>query len=47
MASPAERAALTNILELGLTDAFRLFNQEAGQFSWWDYRAGGFARNRG
>lgn len=47
MASPAERQALTNILELGLTDAFRLFNQEAGQFSWWDYRAGAFTRNRG
>ncbi|MCT7971399.1 exodeoxyribonuclease III [Laspinema olomoucense] len=47
MASPTERAALTNILELGLTDAFRLFNQEPGQFSWWDYRAGSFARNRG
>jgi exodeoxyribonuclease-3 len=47
MASPQERQALESVLKLGFRDAFRKFIQEGGQFSWWDYRAGGFARNRG
>lgn len=47
MSSPAEREALRTILELGLQDAFRKFTSEPGHYSWWDYRAGGFARNRG
>jgi exodeoxyribonuclease-3 len=47
MASPAERQALLAVLELGLADAFRKFTEEGGHFSWWDYRAGAFARNRG
>ena len=47
MASEVERQALTAILELGFTDAFRQFHPEAGHFSWWDYRAASFRRNRG
>jgi exodeoxyribonuclease-3 len=47
MASDQEREALKNLLSLGFADAFRKFNQEEGQFSWWDYRAGSFSRNRG
>lgn len=47
MASVAERIALQNILELGFTDAFRQFTTEPGHFSWWDYRAASFPRNRG
>jgi len=47
MSSPVEREALREILALGFQDAFRKFNQESGQFSWWDYRSGGFTRNRG
>ena len=48
MASEAERQALqSSILSLGLVDAFRKFNQEGGQFSWWDYRAAAFRRNLG
>ncbi len=46
-ASPTERAALRSVLELGLTDAFRQFTQEEGHYSWWDYRQGGFQRDRG
>ncbi|MGL5034820.1 MAG: exodeoxyribonuclease III, partial [Microcystaceae cyanobacterium] len=46
-ASPLERETLEDILSLGLQDAFRKFNQESGQFSWWDYRMGNFQRNRG
>jgi exodeoxyribonuclease-3 len=48
MATDAEREALTKaVLELGLADVFRKFNQEEGQFSWWDYRAAAFRRNLG
>ena len=47
MASPPEREALRSLLELGLRDGFRKFTEEGGHFSWWDYRSGGFARNRG
>lgn len=47
MASPAERAALEQVLALGLADPLRKFTPEAGHFSWWDYRAGSFQRNRG
>jgi exodeoxyribonuclease-3 len=47
LVSPAERAALGELLALGLHDAFRLFDQPERKFSWWDYRAGAFRRNRG
>jgi exodeoxyribonuclease III len=47
MASEPERAALAKILALGFADGFRKFNQDAGQFSWWDYRSGAFPRNKG
>lgn len=47
MASPPERAALRSVLELGLTDVFRQFTPEEGHYSWWDYRQGGFQRDRG
>jgi len=47
LTSTAERAALQRLCDLGLTDAFRLHNEEAGQFSWWDYRQASFRRNLG
>ena len=47
LCSEPERAALRRILELGLVDTFRLFEQPEGVYSWWDYRAAGFRRNRG
>lgn len=47
LCSPPEREALRRILALGFEDAFRRFPQEESSFSWWDYRAGGFRRNRG
>lgn len=47
LCSDAERAALGRLLELGLRDSFRLFEQPDDSFSWWDYRAAGFRRNRG
>ena len=45
--TPAERAALGAICELGFSDVFRLFPQPEKVFSWWDYRAGAFRRNQG
>ena len=42
-----ERAHFQALLALGLTDAFRLFEQPAKSFSWWDYRMLGFQKNRG
>ena len=47
LCSEPERAALEKILALGFADTFRLFEQPEGIFSWWDYRAAGFRRNRG
>ncbi len=46
-ASPRERAALQDVLEIGLADAFRKFTVEGGHYSWWDYRHSGFSRNHG
>ncbi|WNL46282.1 exodeoxyribonuclease III [Dyella sp. BiH032] len=47
LCSPPEREALKAITDLGLHDSFRLFEQEAGHFSWWDYRQAAFRRNMG
>ena len=47
LCSPFERAALTSLLDLGLTDVFRKFEHPDKTFSWWDYRAAGFRRNAG
>jgi exodeoxyribonuclease III len=47
LCSPLERKALRAVLELGLTDVFREFEQPEKSFSWWDYRAAGFRRNAG
>lgn len=45
--TPQERAHFQDLLELGLVDAFRLFEQPEKSFSWWDYRMLGFQKNRG
>ena len=45
--SEPERAAFRALLDLGLKDAFRLFEQAEKAFSWWDYRMLGFRRNAG
>lgn len=47
LTSTAERNALRRLLALGLHDALRLHNDEAGLFSWWDYRQAAFRRNLG
>ena len=47
LVSDAEREAFKTLLSLGLHDSFRRFEQEEKLFSWWDYRAVAFRRNRG
>jgi len=47
LCSTPERTALQGILDLGMADTFRLFEQDAGSYSWWDYRAAAFRRNMG
>lgn len=43
----AERLRLAKLLGWGFTDLFRHHTPETQCFSWWDYRAGAFHRNRG
>jgi exodeoxyribonuclease-3 len=45
--SPPEREALKQVSDWGLVDVIRQHHQEAGLYSWWDYRAGAFPRNHG
>lgn len=45
--SERERQAFAELIDLGLTDTFRMFEQKPDTFSWWDYRMGMFRRNRG
>ena len=45
--SEPERAALRGVVGLGLADAFRLFEQPEGSYSWWDYRMNAFRRKMG
>jgi exodeoxyribonuclease-3 len=47
LCSVPEREALRQLADLGLMDAFRLFDQVEKSFSWWDYRMMGFRRNHG
>lgn len=45
--SKPERAAIDYVKRWGFTDTFRLYTQEGGHFSWWDYRAAAYQRNLG
>lgn len=47
LCSTREREALRKLLAEGLVDVFRNFDQPEKSFSWWDYRAAAFRRNRG
>ncbi|HLS87731.1 MAG TPA: exodeoxyribonuclease III [Burkholderiales bacterium] len=45
--SEPERAAFRRLLEIGLVDAFRLFEQPEKAFTWWDYRLMAYSRGWG
>ena len=45
--SEPEKAAFHRLLDLGLKDSFRLFEQPDRSFTWWDYRMNQFKRNMG
>ena len=47
LCSDKERAALTALTDLGLTDSYSMFEQPEKNFSWWDYRMLGFQKNKG
>jgi exodeoxyribonuclease-3 len=42
-----ERAHFQALVDAGLHDAYRLFDQAEKTYSWWDYREFAFRRNRG
>ena len=43
----AEREALARIMEPGLRDGLRKHTDEAGIYTWWDFRTKGFQRGNG
>ena len=47
LVSPQEREAFARLINLGMHDSFRMFEQAPKAFSWWDYRMMGFRRNAG
>ena len=47
MASEIERKALNNVLKGRLIDSFRIFEDNTGHWSWWDYRNNAYELNKG
>jgi exodeoxyribonuclease-3 len=45
--TPEERGHFQQLIDLGMTDAFRLFEQPLKSWSWWDYRNLAFRKNQG
>ena len=45
--TPQERGHFQALIGLGLTDAFRMFEQPPKSWSWWDYRNLAFRKNQG
>ncbi|HUB63956.1 MAG TPA: exodeoxyribonuclease III [Methylocella sp.] len=44
---PQTRARFRGLLNLGLTDALRAATDESGLYTFWDYQAGAWQRNKG
>ncbi len=42
-----EREHFRQLIEMGLCDSFRMFEQPEKSYSWWDYRMLGYQKNRG
>ena len=47
LCSAPERKAFQDLLAIGLKDSFRLFEQPANSYTWWDYRMHAFRRKMG
>ena len=47
MASEKEREALNNVIKGRFIDSFRIFEQNTGHWSWWDYRNNAYELNKG
>jgi len=45
--SPEERAHFQGLLDMGMVDAYRMFDHPPKSYSWWDYRNLGFRKNQG
>ena len=45
--TPPERERVQALLDLGLDDTYRVAAPDEQGFTWWDYRAGAFARGMG
>lgn len=41
------RQSFRKLINLGLTDAFRVFNSDGENFTFWDYQAGSWQKNNG
>jgi len=44
---PESKAAFRRLCHLGYTDAFRVFHQESGAYTFWDYQAGAWPKDHG
>tara|TARA_Y100001954_G_scaffold237072_1_gene299626 strand:- start:1346 stop:2104 length:759 start_codon:yes stop_codon:yes gene_type:complete len=44
---PEERNWITNFLDLGFVDTFRILNSQSHCYSWWSYRAQSRKKNKG
>ncbi len=44
---PDEQERFRALLYTGLTDAYRMSHPDTQEFSWWDYRGGGYQNNKG
>lgn len=44
---PESRARFRALLHLGFTDAFRVFHEEGGHYTYWDYQGGAWPANKG
>ena len=47
MASEIERNVLKNVLKERLIDSFRVYEENTGHWSWWDYRNNAYELNKG
>ena len=45
--SDEERKRFASLINWGLTDAFRVFNDASEQYTWWDYREAALVRGHG